>query len=103
MKIDIDARLPIDDDARGLKVRLSDIHRQVAVQLNNLSEGALAGKYTASTAAPTTLTWSRGDEITNSEPSELGSAGSKYIIDKWKCTVGGTPGTWLPMRSLTGN
>lgn len=103
MKIDLDARLPVADDLRQLRVRLSDLHRQVAVQLNNLSEGALAGKYTASTAAPTTGTWARGDEITNSAPSELGSASSKYVIDKWKCTVGGTPGTWLEMRSLTGN
>ncbi len=102
MKIDLDARLPVADDFRQLRARLSDLHRQVAVQLNNLSEGALVGKYTASTAAPTTGTWARGDEITNSEPAVLGSAASQYIIDKWRCVTGGTPGTWVECRTLTG-
>jgi hypothetical protein len=103
MRVDIDARLPASDDVGFLKTRLSDIHRQVAAQLNNLSEGYLAGKYAALTAAPTTGTWAQGDEVTNSEPSELGAGGSKYIIDKWRCVTGGTPGIWVEVRGLTGN
>ena len=78
-------------------------YREIAQQVNAISEGRLAGFYTASSAAPTTGTWARGDEIYNSEPSELGSASSKYVIDKWKCVTGGSPGTWVQMRSFTGN
>lgn len=55
------------------------------------------------TAAPTTGTWAKGDVALNSNPVEAGSAASKYVITGWICTVAGTPGTWLPMRSLTGN
>ena len=49
------------------------------------------------------LTWAVGDRAINTSPSELGTAGSKYIINGWICTVAGTPGTWLEMRTLTGN
>lgn len=45
----------------------------------------------------------KGDIVKNSNPTELGTAGSKYIIDRWVCTVSGTVGTWLPCRVLTGN
>lgn len=52
---------------------------------------------------PTLGSWIVGDIIYNSNISELGTTGSKYIIRGWICTVSGTPGTWLEMRSLTGN
>lgn len=54
-------------------------------------------------AAPSTGTWAVGDICWNTAPSEAGSTGSKYIVEKWICTVAGTPGTWLPCRVLTGN
>jgi len=44
-----------------------------------------------------------GDRIFNVSPSELGSISSKYIISGWICTLDGQPGTWLEMRTLTGN
>jgi hypothetical protein len=47
--------------------------------------------------------WTRGDRRWNKVPSELGTAGSKYVLQGWICTVTGTPGTWVEMRSLTGN
>lgn len=63
-----------------------------------------AGNYIVfDSAAPTTQTWSAGDFLFNSAPSELGAGGSKYIILGWSCTVAGTPGTWLQARTLTGN
>lgn len=77
--------------------------REIATQLNNVSEGRMAAAYTAQTAAPTTGTWSQGDKVRNITPSELGSSGSKYVIEGWICTVSGTPGTWLEQRTLTGN
>lgn len=77
--------------------------REHATQVNLLSEGRIAGKYAATTAAPTTGSWVQGDEVTNSAPTELGTGGSKYFIDGWKCVVSGTPGTWVQKRCLTGN
>ena len=54
-------------------------------------------------AAPTTGTWAVGDRVFNTAPSEQGAASSKYTVLGWVCTVAGTPGTWLEMRTLTGN
>ncbi len=77
--------------------------REHATQINLISEGRIAGFYGALTAAPTSGTYMQGDEVKNSAPSELGTAGSKYFIDGWKCVVSGTPGTWVQQRCLTGN
>lgn len=77
--------------------------RNVAVQLNGISEGKLEASYNALTAAPTTGTHSQGDFIRNSAPSEAGGAGNKYVIFGWICTVSGTPGTWVQCRFLTGS
>jgi len=54
-------------------------------------------------AVPTSAVWAIGDTVINSIPTELGTVGSKYIIDKWICTVAGNPGTWIQSRTLTGN
>ena len=83
--------------------QLDTLYRQIAQQVNQLSEGQLVATYNAGTAAPTTGTWARGDFIANSAPSELGAASSKYVIRGWICTVAGTPGTWVQCRFLTGN
>ena len=77
--------------------------REHATQINLLSEGHIAASYNALTSAPASGTWMQGDSVKNSAPSELGTAGSKYVIEGWICTVSGTPGTWLPKRCLTGN
>jgi hypothetical protein len=44
-----------------------------------------------------------GDFVRNSTPTELGGAGSKYIVWGFICIGAGTPGTWREMRFLTGN
>lgn len=77
--------------------------REHAQQVNALSEGRMSARYAAATAAPTTGQWAQGDEVTNSAPSELGTAGSRYVIRGWQCLVGGEPGTWVQQRYLTGN
>lgn len=77
--------------------------REHATQVNLISEGRIAGFYTALTAAPTTGSWMQGDSIMNSAPTELGAASSKYVIEGWTCVVSGTPGTWVQRRFLTGN
>jgi len=77
--------------------------KQIAYQVNLISEGKIAGFYAAMTSVPTSGTWAQGDFVLNATPSELGTAGSKYVIHGWRCTVGGTPGTWIQCRFLTGN
>lgn len=64
--------------------------------------GPINGEDVAS-AAPTAGTWQRGKYLANYLPAEAGSASSKYVINGWRCTVAGTPGTWVQSRSLTGN
>lgn len=103
MKLSPDQRLPNSDDITSLKTRLSEIFRNIAIQLNGISEGRLSAFHNAYTAAPTTGTWAQGDFIRNSAPTELGSAASKYTIAGWRCVAGGTPGTWVQCRELTGN
>lgn len=77
--------------------------REHATQVNLMAEGRLAAFYQARTAAPTSEAWAQGDFVLNSTPTELGTAGSKYIIHGWRCVVSGTPGTWVQCRFLTGN
>jgi hypothetical protein len=77
--------------------------REHATQVNMLSEGRMAANYQALTAAPTTGTWAQGDFVRNSAPAELGTAGSRYVVFGWLCVSGGTPGTWVQCRFLTGS
>ena len=103
--IQIDPRLPQDPPAgyvQQLVTRLYDVLRPMAEQINGISLGH-ASAHSTYTAAPTTGTWAKGDFVRNSAPAEAGTAGSKYVITGWICSVAGTPGTWLACRSLTGN
>lgn len=52
-----------------------------------------------------TFQGNRGDYRHNTLPSELGTAGSKYVINGWKCisTGTGSSSTWVEDRGLTGN
>lgn len=101
MRINEEPRLP--PELGRLQQRLTDLLRGMARQINDLSEDKISARYQAYTAAPTTGTWMQGDYVTNSTPTELGSAGSKYIINGWRCVASGTPGTWVQDRGLTGN
>lgn len=83
----------------GLKQELV----QHATLLNLLTDGRLAGTNNAVAAVPTSGTYAKGDFIRNSAPSEAGAAGSKYVVLGWVCVTGGTPGTLLECRVLTGN
>lgn len=83
--------------------KLTSAWAGMASQVNAASEGLITGATNASTAPPTTGDHQRGDMVRNSAPSELGTAGSKYVITHWICVTAGTPGTWLQCRSLTGN
>lgn len=73
---------------------------KIAQQLNGVTEGQAAAIHNAATAAPTSGTFSQGDFVLNSAPAVAGAAGSQYIIHGWRCTVSGTPGTWVDVRVL---
>lgn len=102
MKLPFDARLPQTDDVKLLKKRLFELFREIATQVNGLSEGAIAAHYQARTAAPTAGTYKQGDFVKNKTPQELGTAGGKYVVLGWVCIADGTPGTWRECRTLTG-
>lgn len=103
MRLPIDPKLPFTDDMRSLKQRLYELFRDVAKQVNGISEGSMVAWHNAQTAAPTTGKHGAGDFVYNSAPSELGTAGSKYIVHGWQCVAAGEPGTWRECRFLTGN
>ena len=79
-----------------------DILRKICAQLNGFSEGRIVNRHNALTAAPTTGSYVQGDFIANSAPAEAGTAGGKYIVTGWICTVSGEPGTFKDARVLTG-
>ena len=81
---------------------LERVLREHAVQINQLAEGRIAAAYNALTTAPTGGTWAQGDFVRNSAPVELGASPNKYVIHGWQCVSGGTPGTWVECRFLTG-
>lgn len=71
--------------------------------LSNQTNTVVFDDHAPTGAAPSGGSWAKGDRVFNSNPSELGSAASKYVISGWICTAAGSPGTWLQMRTLTGN
>lgn len=86
----------------GFFKSVKDTFDSVIQQLNQLTEGAIVAVTNARTAAPTTGTYQPGDFVKNSNRSELGTAGTKYILDGWECATS-DPLTWYERRLLTGN
>ena len=106
MRPTVEALLPIKPDtdyARQLNLQLKDIFRTMAQRMNAISDGQISAIDNAATAAPTTGTYAQGDFIRNKSPTELGTAGSRYVIRGFICVAGGTPGTWVQSRTLTGS
>jgi hypothetical protein len=101
MRLNTDARLPQNEDAKALKQRLYEINRDVATQVNAISEGAISGASNAAASIPTTGVYAKGDFVRNSAPVELGTVGSKYVVWAWLCIA--APLTFVQMRSPTGN
>jgi hypothetical protein len=94
---------PDTDYARQLNRSLSDLFRAVNQKVNDLADGRFAARDLVASAVPTTGSYARGDFVANSAPAELGVAGSKYCVEGWLCIAGGTPGTFVQKRFLTGN
>ena len=95
MKLNTTPRIPADP------VLVREI-REHAQQVNLMAEGRISANYTAMPSVPTTGTYAPGDFVRNSAPAELGTSGSKYVIFGWLCVTGGTPGTFVQCRFLTG-
>lgn len=81
---------------------ITKVFRETAQKVNQIGGGAYSGHDNQGTAAPTTGTWAQGDFIMNSNPTVLGAAASQYVVQGFKCVAGGTPGTWVQVRTLTG-
>lgn len=58
-------------------------------------------------AMPTAGYWVAGDRVINTNRSEAGAGGSKYVVTEWQRIVTGSNNVlntdWLELRSLTGN
>ena len=102
MRLQSDPYLRADQDLPALVRQLDSLYRQIATQLNLLSEGHIQAATNAANAAPTTGEYKRGDQIRNSIPIETGAAGSKTAVVGWLCIADGSPGTWVQIRVLTG-
>lgn len=105
MRLDPFPRFPADP--RQMERKLTDLFRDTATQVNDLTEGRIASVTNAATSVPTTGSWSQGDFVRNATPSEAGTAGSKYVITGWLRLTSSSNNVlntdWVATRSLTGN
>lgn len=105
MRLDPFPRFPAEP-AQMLR-KLTDLFRDTAKQVNDLTEGRINAVTNAASSVPTTGTWAQGDFVRNSTPSEAGTAGSKYVITGWLRLTSGSNNVlntdWVATRSLTGN
>lgn len=103
MRLNESPRVPSQGLSASLAQFLHDQLRAIAQKVNQIGDGRIAGSDLCSATVPTSGTFAKGDFISNSAPSELGTAGQKYVITGWMCVTAGTPGTLVECRSLTGN
>jgi len=80
---------------------LSLFFQELTRQVNSLSEGRLSSHYNSMSSSPVGEGYAKGDIVYNSNPTEEGPEGAKYIITGWMCTDGETP-TFKELRCLTG-
>lgn len=99
MKLNLFNRIPANYNPQIF----ARMFHEIQTQVNGNTEGLIGVSHAATTAAPTAGTHAQGDFVRNSTPSEAGSAGNKYVVLGWICTVSGTPGTFVSCRCLTGN
>lgn len=97
-KLNLTNRVPEQYNRQAVYEALNAVQNQV----NSLSEGRIVATYNAQTSVPTTGSYNVGDFVPNSNISELGTAGSKYVLRGWICSDS-DPLTFLQCRLLTGN
>ena len=106
-----DPILPVNPESaydKQLNRTLIDFLRKLITKVNGIASGAIAHRAdNASSAMPTTGTWSKGDFVANSAPVEAGAATAKYVVIGWiRLTDGSTnvaTTDWVACRCLTGN
>lgn len=94
MKLNVTPRASIKDP---------DLQRELrehATQVNMLTEGKMAAKYSALSAVPTTGSYEVGDYIPNKTPSIVGTSPNRYIVNGWRCVTAGEPGTFVECKEL---
>ena len=101
-KLDLAQRVP----AEYSKPVITDIIRAICGQVNQVSEGQLAGRYNAQASVPTGGTYAVGDMVPDSNVTVRGSVApgvaASYVRLGWVCVAAGSPGTFVEMRVLTG-
>lgn len=70
-------------DPGQLYRKLTDEFRATNLRVNQLSRGDIEGSYNAATSIPPSTEGAQGDFIRNRTPTEVGSAGSKYVVLGW--------------------
>lgn len=105
-KLNENAQLPIGLEP-SLRKPLYDLFQAIARKVNGLSSGAFSAIDGVASSAPTSGTWAKGDFIRNSNPTEAGSAASKYVVLGWIRLTDGSANVlntdWVACRVLTGN
>jgi hypothetical protein len=89
-----------DTDETTLNTRQPIMRVGTHVYAHWLSTGIYQGL--TSGTAPTSGTWTLGDEVRVTTPAVAGTAGSQYMVVGYRCTTAGSPGAWTPERVLTG-
>jgi hypothetical protein len=98
MKLNTDLRVGRDVQSPTFLSRLYEAWRQLTNVVNDLTEG----KPVQGVVAMPVIAATQGTFIQNAAPTVLGSAGSRYVVTGWVCTVGGDPATFVEARCLTG-
>ncbi len=105
MRLDPYPRFPAD--STQLERKLTDLFRDTARQVNDLTEGRVVAVTNAASAVPTTGTWNQGDFVRKINTTEAGTAGSKYVTTGWIRLTAGSNNVlntdWVETRVLTGN
>jgi hypothetical protein len=90
--------IPSTEYEKRLTTILSDLFRTLATKIDLATGGYFSVKWNTATSAPPAA-GAPGDFVANSNPTELGPAGSKYILQGWTYASG----AWKESRTLTGN
>lgn len=77
------ARLPSNPNIRTVQPELLRLLRDICNQVNAISEGNAHAHHAAMTTAPTTGSWSTGDQVKNSAPALGKYAGWVYVASSF--------------------
>lgn len=87
MRLSSEVQLPQNPDtaySRELVFQLKTIFRALTNKLNGIADGRLSAIDSTGTAAPTTGTWAQGDQVRNSNPTELAeSVTAATLLNSW--------------------